>query len=273
MTEFRKYAEDMRRKNIGAHAACIAFFFFLSLVPMLMVICMVLPYTPITEANLVNAVTDLTPEALDPLATDLIDEVYQKSAGALPIAVIAMLWSAAKGVLALIQGLNVIHDINDGKNYLAARGIATLYTVIMLVAIILSLVVMVFGNQLVHLALHRIPQLQTLASFYLEFRFLVIWAVLMGLFAVIYACLPGRRLSIREQVPGACFTSVSWSIFSWGFSLYVSRSGAYSIYGSMSIIIIAMIWMYLGMYIVMLGAYVNFYFADSEYGKRQHRGG
>lgn len=257
---FKNFTSEMKRKNIGAHAACTAFFFFLSLVPMLMVICMILPYTPITEANLVNAVTDFTPEAVDQLATDLIDEVYQQSSGALSIAVFAMLWSAARGVLALIRGLNTINDVDDGKNYFAARGVATLYTFIMLLVIVLSLFVMVFGTQLMNLLLHRVPRLQALVSLYMEFRFLVVWAILTWLFSVIYACVPGKRLRIREQIPGASFTAVAWSVFSWGFSLYVSRSGAYTIYGSLSIIIIAMIWMYLGMYIVMIGAYLNHFF-------------
>ena len=260
-----EFTGEMRRKNIAAHAASTAFFFFLSLVPMLMVICMILPFTPITEENLVNAVTDFTPEAVDQLATDVIDEVYQQSSGALSVAMFAMLWSAAQGVLALIRGLNAINGVDEEKTYFAARGVATLYTFIMIIAIVLSLFVMVFGKQLVRLMLHRVPQLAMLVSFYLEFRFIVVWAVLTLLFAVIYACVPGKRLNIKAQIPGGCFTAVVWSIFSWGFSLYVSRSGAYSIYGSLSIIIIAMIWMYLGMYIVLIGAYLNYYFNTPEH--------
>ena len=263
--EYMKFMDDMRRKNIAAHAASTAFFFFLSLVPMLMVICMILPYTPITEENLVNAVTDLTPAAVDPLARNVIDEVYQQSSQALSVVVFAMLWSAAQGVLALIRGLNAINGVDEEKTYIAARGVATLYTFIMILAIMLSLFVMVFGKQLVHLVLHRVPKLSMLVSFYMEFRFITVWGVLTLLFAVIYACVPGKRLNIKEQIPGGCFSAVVWSIFSWGFSLYVSRSGAYSIYGSLSIIIIAMIWMYLGMYIVLIGAYLNYYFSTPEH--------
>ncbi len=254
------FSDKMKKKNIAAYAASTAFFFFLSLVPMLMVICTVLPYTPLTEENLVTAVTEVTPEAVDSLATELIVEVYQKSAGALSVAIIATIWSAGKGVLALMRGLNAINDVEEKRNYLAIRVIASFYTVVMLVVLILFLFVMVFGNQLVNLILHRVPQMQYLMSFYMEFRFLLVWALMTWLFAAVYAYVPDKRLRLKEQIPGACFTSVVWSAFSWGFSLYISRSGAYSIYGSMSIIIIVMIWMYLGMYIVMIGAYINRYF-------------
>lgn len=254
------FSDKMRKKNIATYAASTAFFFFLSLVPMLMVLCTVLPYTPLTEKNLVDVVTDVTPEAVDSLATDLIREVYRASAGALSLAIIATIWSAGKGVLALMRGLNAINDVEEKRNYLLVRLIACFYTVVMLVVMILFLFVMVFGNQLVNLMLHRVPQLRYLVSLYMEFRFFVVWVIMTPLFAAVYAYVPDKKLRFKEQIPGASFTAVVWSIFSWGFSLYVSRSGAYSIYGSLSIIVIVMIWMYLGVYIIMIGAYLNQYF-------------
>lgn len=257
---WRDFTDKMRKKNIAAYAASTAFFFFLSLVPMLMVISAILPYTPLTEANLVMAVTEVTPAAVDAIATEVIEEVYQKSAGALSIAIIATIWSAGKGVLALMRGLNAIHDVEEKRNYFAIRSIASFYTIVMLLVIILFLFVMVFGNQVVNLALHRMPQLQALVSVYMEFRFLLVWVFLTMLFAAVYAYVPDKKLCFKEQIPGASFTAVVWSVFSWGFSLYVSRSGAYSIYGSLAIIVIVMLWMYLGVYIIMIGAYINQYF-------------
>ncbi len=256
----RDFAAQMKKQNISAFASSTAFFFFLSLVPMLMVLCTVIPYTPLTEQNLVTMITDITPEQIDPLARKLVEDVYQKSAGILSIAIIATIWSAGQGVLALMRGLNAINGVEEKRNYFAVRIIASFYTVVMLVVMILSLFVMVFGNQLVSVALHRVPQLQLLVSFIMEFRFLLVWGVLTMLFAAVYAYVPDRKLQFREQIPGACFAAVVWSVFSWGFSLYVSRSGAYSIYGSLSIIIIVMIWMYFCMYIIMIGAYLNRYF-------------
>ncbi len=256
----RDFADNMKKKNIATYAASTAFFFFLSVVPMLMVICTVLPYTPLTEENLVNVMNDVVPEVVSPLAGELIEEVYQKSAGALSIAIIATIWSAGKGVLALMRGLNAINDVEEKRNYFAIRSIASFYTVVMLLVIILFLFVMVFGNQLANLALHRMPRLRAVVSIYMEFRFLLVWVFLTLLFAIIYAFVPDKKQKFKEQIPGASFTAVVWSIFSWGFSLYVSRSGIYSIYGSMAIIVIVMLWMYLGMYIVMIGAYINQYF-------------
>lgn len=251
---------QMRKQNISAFAASTAFFFFLSLVPMLIMICTIIPYTPLTEANLVTVVTDFTPDSVDALAENLIAEVYEQSAGVLSLAVIVTIWSAAKGIMALMRGLNAINGVEEERNYFVVRLIASFYTVVMLMGVVLSLLIMVFGNQLVKVALYRIPQMQVLVSFLMNFRFLVVWAVLIFFFSAIYAYVPNKRLRFREQIPGALFVSVLWSMFSWGFSLYVGRPGAYGIYGSLSIIVIIMFWLYFCMYFIMIGAYLNRYF-------------
>ncbi len=253
------FSAQMKKKDINTYAASIAFFFFLSVVPMLIMICTIIPYTPLTEENLVELVTDLLPDQVDPLAESLISEVYDKSAGILSIAIIATIWSAAKGVMALMRGLNVVNDVEEQRNYFLVRIIASFYTVVMLLVVILSLFVMVFGDQLVAVTLHRLPQLQTLVSFVMNFRFLFVWAVLSVLFAAVYAYVPDKKLVFKEQIPGAVFSAVVWSVFSWAFSYYLTYGNTYGIYGNLSIIIV-LLWMYFCMYIIMIGAYVNRYF-------------
>ncbi len=257
----KDFSAKMKQLNISSYAASTAFFLFLSLVPMLILVCAIIPYTPLTERNLVMVVTDITPDMADSLAEQVISEVYDKSAGILSLAAIATLWSAGKGVLALRRGLNAINGADESRSYFFVRVVSSFYTLVMLVVMVLSLFVMVFGNRLVMLALHRIPQLQLLVSFLMEFRFLFVWGLLTLFFTAIYAYVPDKKLNFKEQVPGASFSAVVWSIFSWGFSLYVDRSEAYSIYGSLSIIVIVMLWMYFCMYIMMIGAYLNQYFS------------
>lgn len=256
----RDFSAQMKKQNISAFAASTAFFLVLSIVPMLILICTIIPYTPLTEENLVRAVTEITPDRLDSLVEGLIAEVYEKSAGILSVAAITTLWSAGKGVLALMRGLNAIGGVEEDRNYFVVRLVASLYTVVMLVVLILSLFIMVFGNQLVELLLYRVPQLQILVSFLMNFRFLLVWAILTLLFSAVYAYVPNEKLAFGEQVPGATFAAVVWSVFSWGFSLYVERTESYSIYGSLSLIVIVMVWMYFCMYIIMIGAYLNRYF-------------
>ena len=254
------FSGQMKKQNISAYAASIAFFFFLSIVPMLMMLCAIIPYTPVTEENLVQAVTDVVPDMVDAMVVSLISDVYDRSEGIISIAIIATIWSAAKGVMALMTGLNAVNGVEEKRNYFVIRVIACFYTIVMLLIVILSLVINVFGNQLVSIGLYRLPQLERIVDFCMNFRFLVVWVVMTVLFAAIYAYVPNKKLKFKEQIPGATFSAVVWSVFSWGFSIYVTYGNSYGVYGSLSIIIIVLLWMYFCMYIIMIGAYLNRYF-------------
>lgn len=256
----REFAIQMKKQEISAHAASTAFFLFLSLVPMLVVLCAIIPYTSLTEAHLVNLVTELTPEIAAPMIAELIGEVYERTKGVLPIAVIATIWSAAKGVMALMSGLNAINDVEEKRNYFVVRTVASFYTMIMLVVMILSLSLMVFGNRLVALTMYKIPKIQGVMDFLVNFRFVFVWVILTVLFGMIYTYIPNKKLKFGEQLFGAMFSAILWSVFSWIFSVYVDLGFAGSVYGSMTIIVLVMLWMYFCMYIILVGAYLNRYF-------------
>lgn len=257
-SKIKTFASQMRRNDISAHSASTAFFFFLSIVPFVMVLCTMIPYTPLTEENLVRAVREITPSMISPLLESVIAQVYDKSAGILPIALIATIWSAGKGMLALMRGLNAVDGVEEQRNYFLVRLIASFYTIVMLFVVMISLVLMVFGDALLSVLTERIPSIQSVVSVLVNFRFMFIWLFLIVIFAAIYAYVPNKKQKFKAQMPGAIFTAVVWSVFSWGFSMYVELAD-YTIYGSLTLIVITMIWLYFCIYIMMIGAYINEY--------------
>ncbi|MCR5754883.1 MAG: YihY/virulence factor BrkB family protein [Acetatifactor sp.] len=254
------FSTQMKKQNISAFAASTAFFLFLSFVPMLIVLCTIIPFTPLTEADITGLITDVTPDTLDTLIESMIDSVFEKSAGVMSVAILTTIWSAGKGVMALIQGLNAINDVDENRNYFHLRFVASFYTVIMLVSILLSMLIVIFSNQLIGIAERRLPHFTQIHSVSMHLRVIITWAVITLLICVIYSYVPNQKLRFREQIPGAALSAVAWSVFSWGFSVYVSFSKSFSIYGSISLIIMVMIWLYFCMYIIMVGAYINRYF-------------
>lgn len=256
----RNFTKQITRDNINAYAASIAFFFFLSLVPMLMLICSILPYTSLTEADLMKLVTELVPASMEAFFIGQIAYVYDKSPAVLSISAIITVWSAAKGVLALMRGLNAVNGLSEDRNYIVLRIEASIYTVIMLGATLASLVFMVFGNVIKGLMIQSIPQIKVLLDLFSHLRFLLTWAVLTLVFTLLYTWIPNKRMKMKFQVPGAVFAAVAWSFFSYGFSIFVDRYNGLSMYGSLTTIIIVMIWLYCCMYIIMIGANMNRYF-------------
>ena len=256
----RDFNWQMTKKNISAFAASTSFFLFLSMIPLLMALCAILPYTRLTEGNLITAITRFTPDAMNGLVVSVVSDVYARSAGTITVFAIVTIWSASKAMLALIRGLNAVNDFEERRNYFVLRFIASIYTVIILAAMILALFVMVFGNVIVDLLLADIPPLHILVHFAMRFRFLLSWAVLTFIFALIYAYVPSNKLRFKGQIPGAAFSAIMWGIASYFFSVYVDHYNGFGTYGGLTTVVIMMLWFYLLMYILMIGAHINRYF-------------
>lgn len=256
----RDFNWQMTKKNISAFAASTAFFLFLSIIPLLMALCAILPFTNLTEANLISAITQFTPDAVDGMVVRIVSDVYARSAGTITVFAIVTIWSAAKAMLALIHGLNAVNDVEEKRNYFVLRIIACIYTVIILAATLVALFVMVFGNVIVNLLLKDIPALYLVVHVIMRFRFLLSWVLLTFIFAMIYAFVPSCKLRFKAQLPGAAFAAVLWSIASFAFSIYVDHYNNFGTYGSLTTVVILMFWFYMLMYILMIGAHINRYF-------------
>lgn len=256
----RDFARQMTKKNIGAFAASMAFFMFLSLIPLLMAICAILPFTSLTEENLIMAITRITPDAMNGFAIQVVSDVYTRTAGTITVFAIVAIWSAGKALLALILGLNAIYDYEEMRNYFVLRAIACIYTVIMIAAMLLSLFLMVFGNSIVDILTRDLPRFQVVAQFVMHFRFLFSWLILTILFSLIYAYVPSKKMHLKPQIPGAMFSAVLWSIASYAFSVYVDHFDGFETYGSLTTVVILLFWLYILMYILLIGAHINRYF-------------
>lgn len=256
----RDFARKLTKDNISAYASSTAFFFFLSLMPTLIILCSLLPFTSLTEKNLVAAIVDVMPDFLDALTVLMIQQMYEQSVKILPIAIIVMLWSSSKGMLALMVGLNAVNEVEETRSYFLLRLEAAFYMVITVVALLVSLVLSVFGKTIVYTIYSLAPNMGGLLYLFMRFRFLLVWLLLIVVFVVTYTYVPNKKMKMRHQIPGAVFTALGWSAFSFAFSIYVEHFHGMSAYGSLSTIIIMMFWLYCCIYILLIGANLNRYF-------------
>ena len=256
----RNFTKQITRDNINAFAASTGFFFFLSIFPTLVIICSVLPYTPLTEGNLIEAVVAITPDTMDLLVISLIHQAYNQSVKMLPLAIIVVIWSSGKGMLALMRGLNVVNEVEENRSYFLLRMEASCYMVITIIALMISLFLSVFGKMILLYLIQRFPHIQKFLSLMIMFRFIFVWLFLTVIFTIVYTYVPNKKLKILHQLPGSVFTAIGWNLFSYIFSVYINRADDSSIYGSFSTIIFLMVWLYFCIYILLLGANMNRYF-------------
>ena len=259
-----RFGRQMTVKNIGSFAASTAFFLFISLIPILYLVCSILPYVNITQEALRQSIDAVLPGVIGVFLNSIIADVYGQSAGGVSLAVLVMLWSAGKGMMALMRGLNAVNEVEEKKGYLYVRVIAALYTVLLIVAIVISMVFSGFGKYIITMFIDYIPGGDILYHVLTRFRFLYAWIVLTILFMLIYSYVPGQNQKFLLQLPGALFTAVIWNGFSLVFSAYLEYFGDFGIYGSLATVVIVLLWLYWMSYIVMIGAHINRYFRPAN---------
>ena len=256
----RDFAYKMQKKNIAAFAGSCAYFFVISIVPLLILISSTLPYTAVTEADLIKALSDITPDFADDIILRLIDEAYEQSVAVFSISALATIWSGALGMMSIIRGLNCIYDVEERRNYFHLRFIAALYTLAMIAILLVMLLIMVFERVVRNIAVSHFPSIMFVISLSSYLKFLVVIAVSTFFFALIYTFVPSAKMKFVYQLPGAVFSAVVWYLFSWLFSIYVNMSGYFSIYGSIATPLIMMIWLYFCISIFLIGAFINRFF-------------
>ena len=253
----RAFLEECRRDNVSAYAAQAAFFIIMSLIPFIMLFISLIQYTPVTKSMVMELVNRLMPEYISPFLIGIIHEVYNNSVGIVSVAAIMAVWSAAKGIHCLTDGLNSVYDIEETRNWIFLRFRAILYTLMLVIAIAVSLTLMVFGNSLQGLIVKYIPIVADITWGILQLRSLILLAVLMLFFLMLFKMLPNRKAAVKHQIPGSILSAVGWSLLFFGISVYVDYFNGFSMYGSLTTIILVMMWLYFGIYILLVCAEIN----------------
>lgn len=257
IARIKNFLEKCREDHISAFAAQSAFFIVLSLIPFIMLFISLVQYTPVTESMVMELVNRIMPTYISPFLIGIIHEVYSNSVGLVSAAAVTAVWSAAKGIQYLTNGLNCVYDIEETRNWILLRFRAILYTLLLLIAIVVSLTLMVFGNSLQHLIVQYVPIVANITQGILRLRSLILLAILMLFFCMMFKMLPNRKAAFRSQIPGSIMGAVGWSLLSFGISVYVDYFHGFSMYGSLTTIILVMLWLYFGIYILLVCAEVN----------------
>ncbi len=257
-TKVSDILSGIMQHHVGAYSAQSAFFFMFSLIPIILLLLTVVRYTPVTKADVLTAVLQIFPSSVESLITSIVNQVYNQSMAIVPVTILVALWAAGKGVMAITSGLNLTYDCKETRNYVVLRIRATLYTVLFLLMIILLLVLSVFGNSLTNFVSEYIPLVGNVIDFIVSISTFISPVLMVGFMLLVYRFLPNRKDTFLRQLPGSIFTAIGWMIISWIFSIYLDVFQGFStMYGSMTTIVLIMLWLYFTMYIILLGGEVN----------------
>ncbi len=256
----RYFLDKLKEDAVSAYAAQAAFFIIMSAFPFIMLILTLVQYLPLTPEMLIDVTETIIPSAFSDYVVSLIEEIYeQSSVTIISITFLSAVWASSKSFLAIIRGCNSIYDIRETRNYVKLRLIASVYTIIFAVVLVVTLTVMVFGNKIV-VALMKafpIPILQEIALLIISFRTTIAFGIMFVFFLILYLVVPNRKGKLLGEIPGAVMTSVGWIGFSYLYSFYIDNFADFDTYGSLTTIVFMMLWLYACMYMFFIGGEIN----------------
>lgn len=251
----RKLSKD----NISGYAAQSCFYIVLSFFPSLLLIMSLIQFIPVTADYMIKVINEIAPMQLSSVLSNIITDLYTNTTVTFTfISAIATLWAAGKGFMAIIKGFDVIYEVNKKRNWFVQRLLSTIYTLLFIIIILATLLLLVFGNQLVELSSSVAPRFSTFLAAVMDSRAILFPGGLLLLFLFMFKFIPNRKSSIAKEFPGALIAALVWYLFSYFYSIYVNYSPNFSImYGSLTTLIFALVWLYFCMIILFFGAEFN----------------
>ena len=257
MKKLKEFAEYLAEQKVPLYAANASFFLVLSIFPVLVILLALIRYTGLQVETLTDLIAGVVPGALMPMVNRLVLSAYVNSTGTvLSVSAVAALWSSSRGMYSFVTGLNAIYEVKEDRGYFRTRLLSMGYTFAFLIVLILTLVLHVFGGDLLRM-LEKLPIPGFLLSL-LDMRVFVLLVLQTLLFCGMFMVLPNERNRLGESLPGALLASIGWQVFTNVYSVYSQKFTSYaSIYGSVYVVALGMLWLYFCICIVFYGGVLN----------------
>lgn len=202
----------------------------------------------------------LTDNVIDDTILPVLDQLLEGSGfGLVSIAFITAVWTASRAVKVVLQTVTIVSardQLRDGwKDRLLGFGITL---TAMISGIVLAPILLAgpnFGTQISRWLGVPGSAVETAWSF--AWWPVVLVGATLTIALVYHVGIPGRS-GWRTQLPGAAFATISWLLGSAGLRLYGTWfMSTDSIYGSLAGPIVALLWLWLSGFAMLLGAELN----------------
>ena len=255
----KEFGAKFKKDNATILAAAQAYYYLLAIVPLLILLLSILPYLQIDPQRVMDFLGTILPaEVASTFEDTIISVVTTPSGGLLTFGILGTLWSASNAVTAFIKATNEAYDVEETRSFIVQKGLSILLTLFMLIAVIVALVLPIFGGSIINAISSFLNLPSETEILFQVLRWVISIAVMSIVLAFMYKFAPNKHFPFKEVLIGALVATILWQLVSLGFSFYVSNFGSFdATYGSLGGIIVLMLWFFLTGLILVIGAEIN----------------
>ncbi|MBR1815632.1 MAG: YihY/virulence factor BrkB family protein [Lachnospiraceae bacterium] len=254
---FTKASDD----SLAAYAAQTTFYVMLSFFPFIIFVFILASKVSFINTDIINYILDIAPDEFRDYIMFIVDDiVYSNSRSFTIITILVILWSAGKGLQALTNGLDKIYQVEKKKNFVLVRLLSILYIFVFMIMMSVLVVIHIFGAGIARRLISEWPALLHPALLILSLKNAFTFIVTLIFILLIYYQLPNRKGKFMRELPGATFSAFLWMLITSGFSFYIRHvSNTSYMYGSLTSIILILMWLYICLQVVFFGAEINYF--------------
>ena len=271
LTFIKKVKEQMNHREIKALPEQIAFNLIMAIVPLLVVIVQLGTYLSLNTDLVKYLITAYAPQEVQQLLLYLFDTTSAPQSGTLFVLLtaISFFWLISKGFYGISTAANTTYQVPLMKFAYLERIFSFMMLCFMILLLVVAIILALFGQAIISLVFHLLNiQVDSYMIILLNtLRSTISFISYFSFFVLLFYLSPTIKIKIHEIIPGALVTAVGWSVASIGFSFYVNYIANYNkFYGSLSVIIILLFWLYILGYAIMIGLQVNYILKRDYYG-------
>ncbi|MBQ9003662.1 MAG: YihY/virulence factor BrkB family protein [Eggerthellaceae bacterium] len=243
--------------NAATHASSIAYFTFLSLIPLITLSISLVTMTGLGQREVAEFFSATIPGTFNDFTKTLVDDAFKQSGIAFSLSVITLLWTASQGIRALHSGLNAAYCEKEERGPVVVAAIS-IGMVIALGALLAAAIYLVFGGVVTRAVESVIPGLEQQKDFMDIMNSAVLLTLSVIVLTACYTFLPFGQRRFVSQLPGAAIASLACGALTAGFRVYVDNFCNFeALYGSISTIALFLFWMYIVAFILIACAFFN----------------
>ncbi len=251
--------------SIPKASAELSYYLLFSIFPLLLVMSTLMSAMKISQVTILNILSLLPGDiqrVISPIITRYIGSMSPFTfISRISVFTILGIYFLSRTMSSLMHTVNRIYGIPNRRGGIGQLIFEVLTAAGLIFAIVFTFILWILGRSIRVLVLRylHVSLPEQLTWLWGWGRFLIAIG-LMFLFILIlcYLC-PNCIMKLKEALPGALFTLMAWIICTVIFSFYITNISQYdALYGSISAIMILMLWLYLTGIVLILGFELNF---------------
>lgn len=251
----RQMVTTYQEAKIPFLAASIAFYAFLSIIPLLLLTLAI--GSVVGGEEFAITIVGFMEDFLSPEGAEIVEAALanpQGRQGASIVSILALMWSALK----VFRSIDVAFDAVYRSGIDTSLVSQIVNGVVVLVTIALGVILMIgLGTLVGRPTLVAVPYVDIIG-------WLALITGLIIVFLPFFYVMPPVEVSLTEVLPGTILVSVGWIALQFGFQIYAANAGQYQAYGFLGAIFLFLIWLYFSSMLVLIGAAVNAVLAGHE---------